>query len=140
MSSTAPTPLSAIPQRKPSATREDLEAAIDLIETLSGRISTLAARVDKVERRLTAAAVEPSKYDQSRYIRERVVAWFKKLPPGFVAASGTVISNLEPDADKALKSSYRLQMANLAKSGQLRVHGEGAATQYSLNPELDEDR
>lgn len=135
-----PNPLTALPARKPSATQEDLEATIELIETLSGRISALAARMGKVEKQLAAGIGEPSKYDQAKYVRDRIITWFKQLPPGFLAASGTIISNLEPDADNAIKGTYKGQLAVLVKEGQLRAHGERAATQYSMPVELGSDR
>lgn len=126
-----PSPLTAIPTRKPSATQEDLEAAIDLIGTLTGRIEALVTRVDKVEKRVAGLA-QGSTYDPGQEIRERVISWFKQLPPGFLAASGTIVSNLEPDADKPTKEAYRRQLANLVKAGQLQSRGESASTQYSL--------
>lgn len=127
-----PNPLSVIPTRKPSATQEDLDACLELIDTLSSRIGVLAARIDKVEKSIAAGHTEPSKYDHARELRQRIITWFEQLPAGFRAASGTVVSNLDPDADKAMKSSCRVQLANLVRSGQLQVHGEGAGTQYSL--------
>lgn len=132
-----PSPLTAIPTRKPSATQEDLEAAIDLIGTLTGRIEALVTRVDRLEKRIAAGLSEPSVHDQAREMRERVITWFKQLPVGFLAASGTIVSNLEPDADKPTKESYRRQLANLVKAGQLQSRGEGASTQYSLTVEQE---
>lgn len=121
-----------------SATKADLDALFDLVETLSGRITVLSRRLDKLEATERTAAEsappkEPTSYDICREVRKRIMELFVTLPPNMKMNAGTVAGSLDvPDEERG---RYRDQLNRLVEMGELIRHGGsrvGSNALYSL--------
>src|ERR1700756_3640147 len=97
------------------------------------KITEVSIIVERLEKAAESAhrAVQADKF---QVIRDKIVEWFRTLPPGMRMPAVAVTSNLCGDGDDA--AVYRNQLARLVELGELQKHSSrgnrGGGSQYSL--------
>lgn len=120
------------PEGPPPAKQADLDALLELVDTLSNKVAVLSRRIEKVEKATASAGIEA---DPGQETREKILAWFRQLPPGMKVTAGVIVSNL--CTDNVEREAWRRQLGRLVEMGQIQAHRSrdgrgGAIPEYSL--------